>query len=61
MNRQDKIEALWLDLELIFNALEELGEDPYMLDGDAVVYGESASLRWDVDAKRWNVHPKDAT
>ncbi len=55
MNGRDKINALWLTMELTMNALEQLGEDP-RTEADAVVRGTSAELRWDVDRQRWTVN-----
>lgn len=55
MNDHDEIEALWLNLERIMNALEELGEDPHMTTQGAGIYGKSAALRWDMVRRQWEV------
>lgn len=52
MNNRDKINALYLNLELILNALEELDED-VCTQANAVVCGTSGAVRWDRDARRW--------
>lgn len=52
MNDRDKINALWLTMELALNALEELGEE-VRTDSAARVYGVSGGVRWDSSAERW--------
>ena len=53
MYEQDKIRSLWLVLEMTFNELEEMGEDPHMPGGGPIVSGESAELTFDPDDKQW--------
>ena len=55
MNARDKIHALWLNAEMIFNALEELDEDISFSNDHVRVYGASAGLTWDRDARRWRL------
>lgn len=54
MEDRDKIQALWLNLAIIMNALEELGEDIHAVDGTHV-YGNNAQVGWDSGAGRWEV------
>lgn len=60
MDNRDKIQALWLNLAIILNQLEELGEniratDDAADDADIIprVYGFSGGVRWDVDTQNW--------
>lgn len=60
MEDRDKIQALWLNLELIFNALEEAGENVRFDDGGDSediyrAHGVSGQVRWNRNATRWEV------
>lgn len=52
MERRDKINALWMNLETTLNALEEMGEDVHTTVNARVV-GTSARVVWDMDRERW--------
>lgn len=53
MNNRDKIQALWLNLELIMNALEELGEGVQTASSRPRVSGTTAAVVWDTSQQRW--------
>lgn len=53
MDDRDKIQALLLNATIILNQLEELGEDPHMIDGDSVIYCTSGRVVWDHGTKSW--------
>jgi hypothetical protein len=55
MNDRDRIQALWLNLEMIMNALDQSGENVRFSERDAdyAAHGVSGRVGWDQDTDRW--------
>lgn len=52
MDRRDKINALWLTVEMALNVLEDMGEEINTTAAGRIV-GTSARVSWSVDRERW--------
>lgn len=52
MNHHDKVRALWLNLELILNALEDAGEE-VRTTASCRITGVGACVRWDAENEHW--------
>jgi hypothetical protein len=55
VNDRDKIQALWVTMEMTMNALEQLNEGIRLTNRDDfyAVVGDTGRVIWDHDTRQW--------